>query len=153
MYVCNVCMYVWMRACVTETWQRGQSQQQNVSTFKMSEALWSVWNYALYMHILQGCQLSRRRLTHFRLIFRSPAFYSNLPHYSILVKLHWWLSKMARADWSRISFSLAIITARWFSIAMTASSFQNGGQICWCFGVANWLIFLKILLFFFYFLE
>ena len=23
---------------------------------------------------------------------------------------------------------------------MTAFSFQNGGQICWCFGVANWAV-------------
>ena len=34
-------------------------------------------------------------------------------YYNLLVKLHWWLSKMARADWSRTSFSLAIITTRW----------------------------------------
>ena len=34
-------------------------------------------------------------------------------HSLFLVKLHWWLSKMARADWLRTSFSLAIITARW----------------------------------------
>ena len=29
----------------------------------------------------------------------------------VLVRLHWWLSKMAHGDWSRTSFSLAIITA------------------------------------------
>ena len=38
--------------------------------------------------------------------------YHSTQHYAILVKLHWRLSKMARADWSRTSFSLAIITAR-----------------------------------------
>ena len=38
--------------------------------------------------------------------------YHSTQHYAILVKLHWRLSKMSRADWSRTSFSLAIITAR-----------------------------------------
>ena len=52
-------------------------------------------------------------------------------NYCVLVKLHWWLSKMAHDDWSRTSFSHAIITmitVRWL---YTSFSFRNGGQICW----------------------
>ena len=41
--------------------------------------------------------------------------------YDYLVKLHWSLSKMARANWSRTLFSLAIITA---SIAWRLSVFK-----------------------------
>ena len=59
--------------------------------------------------------------------------------YILLVWLHWRLSKTERYDWltalSRYNHRAVIITLK-------ASSFRNGSQIFWCFGVGNWSIIL-----------
>ena len=43
-----------------------------------------------------------------------------------------------RALWLARSFALSRYNPRAVIITLKASSFQNGSQICWCFGVGNW---------------
>ena len=47
-----------------------------------------------------------------------------------------------RALWLARSFALPRYNHRAVIIALKASSFQNGSQIFWCFGVGNWSIIL-----------
>ena len=47
-----------------------------------------------------------------------------------------------RALWLARSFASSRYNHRAVIITLKASSFQNGSQICWCFGVGNWSIIL-----------
>ena len=50
----------------------------------------------------------------------------------------------SRALWLARSFALSCYNHRAMMITLKASSFQNGSQICWCFGVGNWSVMLLL---------
>ena len=119
-----------------------EREQHETQYDSFAKALW--WGIVSGHCVVFVAIIKSLRVSHFEVLVDYSQSCSSvlITEYHFLVKLHWWLWRLwcSGTLWLVKNFVLSRYNHREVIIVMTAFSFQNGDQICWCFGVANFCL-------------